>query len=337
MFDTEGGHGYPPSVADREHSSGSATPDGVRAEIAAWLADHWDPDLSLVDWRRRLVDAGWLVPTWPVEWFGRGLPGWAATIAAEEIRAAGAIGPPLGVGMALAAPTILEHGSDALRHRFLRRILTGEDSWCQLFSEPGAGSDLAGLTTTAIRDGDEWMVNGQKLWNTSADHADFGILVARTDWGVAKHSGLTFFVLPMRQDGVTVRPLRQMNRHSSFNEVFMTDARIPNDHVVGDPGSGWQVALTTLSHERRFGVMAREDATGGSGWAHEDADREAARFFLTYVWYPQRAGRADLLIEHARRQGRTADPVVRDAVAGALALTIRLPFAAPLTRRQQIG
>ena len=167
------------------------------------------------------------MPSWSQQWHGRGLPAWADDVVANEIRAAGAVGLPLGSGAWLAAPTILEHGPDAVRERLLAPILTGEETWCQLFSEPGAGSDLAGLTTRAERDGDEWVVNGQKVWNTSAHHADFGMLVARTDWDAPKHRGLTYFALPMHQPGVEVRPLRQMNDHSSFNEVFMTDARVP--------------------------------------------------------------------------------------------------------------
>ena len=135
--------------------------------------------------------------------------------------------------MSLAAPTILEHGGDELKQRLLRPTVTGEITWCQLFSEPGAGSDLAGLTTRAERDGDQWVVTGQKVWNTAAHHADFGLLLARTDWDVPKHRGITCFAVPMRQPGVEVRPLRQMNGHASFNEVFFDDAPVPADHVIG--------------------------------------------------------------------------------------------------------
>ena len=151
----------------------------------------------------------------------------------------------------------MEHGSDELRRRLLRPTLTGSLHWCQLFSEPGAGSDLAGLTTTAVRDGDEWVVNGQKVWNTSAHHADLAIMVARTAWDVPKHQGISYFVLPMRQPGVEVRPIVQMNRHASFNEVFLTDARLPAANLVGELGDGWRVARTTLHHERTFATMRR--------------------------------------------------------------------------------
>ena len=146
------------------------TAEEVRNEVRAWLADVWDPDLPLAEWRSRLVDSGWGCPTWPREWYGRGLPADLARIATEELRAAGAVGPAIGVGMSLAAPTLLAHASDELKRRLLRRIVTGEDTWCQLFSEPGNGSDLAGLTTHARRDGDELVVNGQKVWTLSLIH-----------------------------------------------------------------------------------------------------------------------------------------------------------------------
>ena len=220
-----------------------AQPDEVRAEVRDWLASHWDPDLALVEWRTLLADSGWACPSWPQEWFGKGLPAWSDSIVHDEIADAGAVGPPVGGGMGLAAPTILAHGPDSLRAKLLHPILTGEHMWCQLFSEPGSGSDLAGLTTRAERDGDEWVINGQKVWNTSAHHAEYGMLLARTDWDVPKHKGISYFALPMHQPGVEVRPLRQMNRHASFNEVFLTDARVPVDMMVGEPGEGWRAAL----------------------------------------------------------------------------------------------
>ncbi|QSE90782.1 acyl-CoA dehydrogenase family protein [Rhodococcus pseudokoreensis] len=303
--------------ADEQQGSDAGA---LRAEVRSWLAQNWDPDMALIDWRRLLIDEGWGVPSYPREWLGRGLPRWADAVVAEEIEAAGAVGNPLGVGAGLAAPTILAHGSDDLRTRFLRPILTGEQTWCQLFSEPGAGSDLAGLVTGAHLDGDEWVVSGQKVWNTSADHADFGLLLARTDTSVPKHQGLTYFVLPMRQPGVEVRPLRQMNGHSSFNEVFLSEARIPVDHVVGEVGGGWSVASTTLQYERRFGAMRQHDFAGRSGKAIDEARREAKRHAETYKWYPQRAGRVDLVLELARSLGQDQDPILRQEIAKLLSL-----------------
>jgi alkylation response protein AidB-like acyl-CoA dehydrogenase len=290
----------------------------VREEVRAWIAAHWDPDLPLRQWRRLLLESGWGAPSWPADWFGRGLPDWADAVVAEELADAGAVGPPLGAGMGLAAPTLLAHGSDDLRRRLLAPILTGEHTWCQLFSEPGSGSDLAGLTTRAERDGDEWVVNGQKLWSTSAHRADYGMLLARTDWDVPKHSGITYFVLPMRQPGVEARPVRQMNGHASFNEVFLGDARVPGGNVVGAPGDGWRVALTTLARERGFATMRRRPLDASGGRALREAEAEADDYFTTYSWYPQRAGRADLVREVAAATGRREDPVARQRVAAVL-------------------
>ncbi len=287
----------------------------VRDEVRYWLDDTWDPDRSLSDWRELLVASGWAVPSWPPAWHGKGLPAWADKVVADEFRRAGAVGTPLGGGMSLAAPTILEHGTDELRGRILRPTLTGEVTWTQLFSEPGAGSDLAGLSTTAVRDGDDWIISGQKVWNTSAHHADYGMLLARTDWGVPKHEGISYFVLPMNQPGVEVRPIVQMNRHQSFNEVFLTEARVPASNVVGGLGDGWRVARTTLMHERTFATLRRPSFGVGSGRTIDEAAAEAADHFATYAWYPQRAGRADLVVDRARHFDRARDPIVRQEIA----------------------
>jgi alkylation response protein AidB-like acyl-CoA dehydrogenase len=291
----------------------------LAGELRLWLADQWDPDLSLRQWRERLVASRWAAPSWPERWHGRGLPAWADDAVTTGLAEIGAPGRPGGVATGLAAPTLLAHGADALLERFLAPILTGGETWCQLFSEPGAGSDLAGLGTRAERDGDEWVVSGQKVWTTSAHHADLGLLLARTDLDAPKHRGITYLVLPMRQPGVTVRPLRQMNGHASFNEVFLDEARVPGDWVIGEVGGGWPVARTTLAHERRFAGLHTRPPSAGSGRAVEEARVEAAEQFAPYVWYPQRAGRVDLLAERARATATAADPVVRNAVAGVVA------------------
>lgn len=294
----------------------SASEVGVRAEARAWVEASWDPERPLREWRALLVDSGWGCPTWPPAWCGRGLSPDLAAAATEELRRAGAVGTAIGVGMGLVGPTLLAHGSDAVRARFLRPIATGEDLWCQLFSEPGAGSDLAGLTTTARQDGDEWAVDGQKVWTTGAHRADFGLLLARTNWDAPKHRGITCFALPMRQAGVEVRPLRQMNGYASFNEVFLTEARIPTANVIGDRHGGWGVARTTLAHEREaVSMLVAALPSGGQGRTAREAREEASAYLQTYAWYPQRAGRADLVIERARTTGAARDPVVRQAIA----------------------
>jgi alkylation response protein AidB-like acyl-CoA dehydrogenase len=299
---------------------GLLTPEQVRAELTDWVARHWDPDMPLREWRELLAESGWGAPSWPERWHGRGWPAWTDDFVSRELIALGAVGAPVGIGMTLAAPTLLAYGGDELKSRLVRPILTGEQTWCQLFSEPGAGSDLAGLSTSAARDGDDWVINGQKVWNTSAHHADFGLLLARSDSQVPKHRGLTYFALPMHQPGVEVRPLRQMNFHASFNEVFLTGARVPADNVVGPEGGGWAVALTTLAYERRFGVMRPPAYDPRPGRALDEARAESAAHFAVYSWYPQRAGRVDLVIEHAKAAGVTDDPVIRQAIAHLITL-----------------
>ncbi len=289
--------------------------DQVETDVLEWFTEAWDPDLSLLEWRERLVDSGWAVPSWSTEWFGRGLPAWTDRVAHTAIRQAGGVAVPLGGGMGLAAPTMYDHGSDELKRKYLRRTITGELTWCQLFSEPGAGSDLAGLSTTATRDGDEWVVNGQKVWNTSAHHADMGILVARTDWDAVKHAGLSYFVIDMHQEGVETRSIAQMNFHDSFNEVFLSDARIPHENLVADVGEGWKVARGTLAHERSFASnRSVHFAKDTAGRVIDEAKAEAAEYNKTYEWYPQRQGRIDLLIDRAREAGKIHDPVIRQAI-----------------------
>ncbi len=296
-------------------------PDQVRAELRAWLQESWDPELSLVEWRSRLADSGWACPTWPRDWCGRDLPAALAPVVTEELVSAGAVGPPDGVGMHLAAPTILEHGSDDIKRRLIRPTVTGELSWCQLFSEPGAGSYLAGLTTRAELDGDQWVVTGQKVWNTSAHHADVGLLLARTDWDAPKHRGITYFAIPMHQPGIEVRPLRQMNGHASFNEVFLDGAVVGIGDVIGEVGGGWRGALTTLAHERRLAPMHAGPSRGEvQGRAAREAAVEQAVAAEPYKWYPQRAGRADLVVERAVATGRVSDPVVRQEIARVLSM-----------------
>ncbi len=296
-----------------EAQAGEAQAEDVRAEVRQWVSKNWDPELSLADWRQLLADSGWACPAWLV--CGRELPPDLAAAATSELARAGVPGPPDGVGTSLVAPVLIEHGSGELQKRFIRPTVTGEITWCQLFSEPGAGSDLAGLTTTARQDGDDWVVTGQKVWSTGAATADYGLLLARTDWDVPKHRGITAFVLPMRQGGIEVRPLRQMNGHQSFNEVFVDEARVPAANVIAEPGAGWTVALTTLAHERRLAAhrVTGEHAPAGRAWREAIAERTAAA--EPHKWYPQRAGRSDLVIPQAQQAGKQDDPVLRQRIA----------------------
>jgi len=235
----------------------------VGDEATRWFNENWDPDLTLGEWWKLLAESGWAVPTWPANSFGRGV----SSDEAKEVRsarsAAGALGPPSGIGVMMAGPTIVDHGTADQRSRFLPKMISGEEIWCQLFSEPGAGSDLAGLQARAERDGDEWIVNGQKVWTSGAQFSKWGILIARTNVDVPKHEGVTYFVIDMDQPGIEVRPLKEMTGGETFNEVFMTDARIPHENVIGDVDRGWAVAVTTLAHERNS--LGASSMGGGGG------------------------------------------------------------------------
>jgi alkylation response protein AidB-like acyl-CoA dehydrogenase len=208
-------------------------------------------------WHRRLYDAGYVGMGWPVQYGGRGATPLQQAIVADEMARAGAAPPINPLGLAIVGPTIIVHGTEAQKQRYLRPILTAEELWCQLYSEPGAGSDLASLRTRAEDRGDHFVVNGQKIWTSGGLVADRGLLLARTDTGVAKHKGISCFLLPMRQPGVEVRPLRQITGSEHFSEVFMTDARVEKADLVGRLGQGWEIAQTTLSYERGGSSLAR--------------------------------------------------------------------------------
>ena len=239
-------------------------------------------------WQAHLADHGWAGITWPADFGGRGGTASQQAIFTEEAAQLGLAVNAFAVGVHMAAPTIIAHGSEAQRQRFLRPILRGDEVWCQLFSEPGAGSDLAGLSTRAVRDGDEWVVNGQKVWTSSARTSDLGILLARTDPDVPKHRGITYFLVDMHSPGVDVRPLRQMTGASHFSEVFLTDVRVPHDRVLGEVNGGWGVAMTTLANERTM--------MGGGSSGPVVAD----------------------LLELARDLGVNDDPVIRQGLAAAV-------------------
>ena len=251
----------------------SAEEAAFRAEARAWLAAHVgpyrvdvDPDspsLVFADvsdtahaergraWQRELFDGGWAGLGWPVAFGGRDLPIPLRAIWAVEAAAAGAPPPINLIGEGMAGPTLMAHGTEGQQRRFLPPMLTGDEVWCQLFSEPDAGSDMAAVTTTAVRSsGGDWIVEGHKIWTSAAHYADFGILLARTDWDAPKHRGCTYFVVDMTDPGVSTRPLRQMTGGAAFNEVTLEGARVPDANRVGAEGDGWAVAVTTLMHER---------------------------------------------------------------------------------------
>jgi len=230
-----------------------------RDELRDWLAanapgdEPADENEALrwrADWQRRLNDGGWAGVHWPKEYGGRGASLMETAIFFEELGRSGGPLPVNTLGLLLAGPTLMVWGDDAQKERYLPTILSAEEIWCQGFSEPEAGSDLAGLKTRAVKDGDDWVVTGQKVWTSGAQYSKWCMLVARTDPDAPKHKGLTYFVMDMEQDAVQVRPLTQITGEAEFNELFIEEARIPDENVVGGVGNGWKVALTTLMNER---------------------------------------------------------------------------------------
>lgn len=234
-------------VSVREFLATVARPTGLRDYGATPTADDIG---AAIAWQRILHGAGWAGLSWPVEHGGRGATPTEQAIFAEETARAGVPKQLNLVGLELAGPMIMAFGSPEQQAQHLPRILAGDEVWCQLFSEPGAGSDLAGLTARAVRDGDHWLVDGQKVWTSGAHYSQFGLLLARTDPGVAKHRGLTCFVLPMDRPGIEVRPLRQMDGEAKFNEVFLSGVVVTETDLLGAPGQGWEVAVSTLGRER---------------------------------------------------------------------------------------
>jgi len=243
----------------------------VNERIDRLLAEHTPGDT--VAFKGAMYDLGLSNVSFPVGFGGLGVAPGLQRIVTRRVVDAGGPFPTVSIGLGMGAPTVAAHGTDAQKAKWLRPLFTGEEIWCQLFSEPGAGSDVASLATTAVRDGDEWIVNGQKVWTSLAHEARWGMLVARTDPDVPKHRGLTYFICDMHAPGVEVRPLRQMTGQAEFNEVYLTDVRIPDAHRIGDVGDGWRISLTTLMNERV--------AIGGGSFARKSPIDWAIDFYRT--------------------------------------------------------
>src|SRR4051812_33424669 len=300
--------------------------DELMDELRAWLDGNWDPDLTVGEWWRRLGESGWSAPSLPPNAYGRGLSRNDTVRVQQEITDHGALGAPAGLGLLLAAPPIATHGTQEQIDVYVRDIVTGAKAWCQLFSEPGAGSDLAGLTTRAVQDGDEWIVNGQKVWTSAGQVADLGMLIARTNPEVPKHQGITWFAMDMHQPGVDVRPLRELTGHAMFNEVFLNDARVDDVAIIGDRNNGWAVANTTLMHERAgLGAGGGSAGMGAAtpGTVAGQLDQRAGDFVPASGRPRRRAGgsgglfgaSSKLLTDLAKGNGTANDPVVRQDLA----------------------
>ena len=293
-------------------------PEAV-AEAVAWLKEN-PLTGNKRSWLEKLVDSGWAAPSWPEEWFGRGLEpevARATDAVFREARFDESNNPdtartdsvfggdaPQGWGqdvVNLWAATIVSHATPGLKNHILRDLLTGNLSMCLLYSEPGAGSDLAAIRTSAVRDGDEWIINGQKVWTSGGRNADYALLITRTDLDQPKHRGISFFFFPMKQPGVEVRPLRQATGDARFNEVFITDARVPAANMLGELNGGWGVLTSALAYERAaMGATQQRSQGVRSTIQTRDATSEAP------------APVPDLaLVELARTRGRSGDPAVR--------------------------
>jgi alkylation response protein AidB-like acyl-CoA dehydrogenase len=292
-----------------------------RDEVRSWLeANHPGPtpegdEASFAfkrDWQRKLNERGWAGLSWPERYGGAGATLVEQAIFSEEIARAGAPGMANTLGLAMGGPTVIAHGTEEQKERFLAPILSADEIWCQGFSEPQSGSDLASLRTKAVRKGDEWIVTGQKVWTTMAHQSKWCMLLARTDPDAAKHRGITYFLMDMEQEAVDIRPLRQITGEAEFNELFIEEARIPAANIVGGEGNGWAVAITTLMHER-----------AGLAFALQVEVQIALRE----------------LMKRARDAGAGADPVVRQRV-GQLwieAQVLRLNAYRGLTRTMRDG
>ncbi|HUI04994.1 MAG TPA: acyl-CoA dehydrogenase family protein [Acidimicrobiales bacterium] len=278
--------------------------EAFRKEVRGWLEDNlpdgwFDPGFTLhgaereafnTSWVHKLREGGWICASWPRAYGGKGLSLIEQVVLNEEFARANAPMRADFFGDTLVGPTILQWGTEEQKRAFIPRILDGSIAWCQGFSEPDAGSDLASLKTRAELDGDEWVVHGQKVWTTQAQFADFIFLLARTDPDAPKHQGISYLLVPMKQDGIEVRPIRQIDGSAEFNEVFFSGARCPRENVVGGVNNGWKVAMTTLGFER-----GASSTTGHRRFVKE----------------------LDHVIEEARRVGRAGDPVVRQGLARA--------------------
>ncbi len=303
--------------------------DTLLTELHEWLQANWDADLTVAQWWERLGLSGWAAPGLPKHAYGKEVSRSDSVRIAQAIGAFGALPAPGGLGMLLAAPTIATHGSPEQISEYVLPIVTGQRAWCQLFSEPGAGSDLAGLGAKAVLDGEEWIVNGQKVWTSGGHIADMGMLIARTNPDAPKHQGISYFAMDMHQPGVDIRPLKEMTGHALFNEVFMTDGRVPASALIGGLHNGWAVANTTLAFERSGlgagGSGAISAALAGTVAGHLERragdfvsspdGRTAGRGTPASNAAAVRSGGIKLFLHHARKNGMINDPTIRQGLA----------------------
>jgi alkylation response protein AidB-like acyl-CoA dehydrogenase len=286
-------------------------------ESRTWYRESWDPALTVGEWFRKMYESGWGYPTWPERWGGKGLPTSLAKVVRAERRAVGALGPPSGIGPTLLAPMLFKHGNDEQCDRFLRGLAYGGDTTCQMLSEPDAGSDLAAARTSGVRDGEEWRITGTKVWTSNATIVTYGMLLARTNWEVPKHRGLSFFLCPAQQPAVQPRPLKQMNGRSDFNLVHFDEAIVSNADLLGGEGEGWAVTRTFLTYEKNsFNPAAHEGGPFGPVDLAGEAG-ELVRRMADGSANPTRGNRGvgRILTSLVHDFGRDDDPLVRQDLA----------------------
>jgi len=279
----------------------------IRETVRQWAEANWDPELTVREWWQLLADERYALPTLPENAYGRGYSKEDENEVKRALAEVGTLGPPSNIGTMMAAPTIALHGTPEQIDRFIPPVLNGTESWCQLFSEPGAGSDLAGLASKADLDGEEWIVNGQKVWTSLAIGTDFGMLLARTDVDQPKHAGISWLAFPMLQDGVEIRPLTEMTGRAMFNEVFMDDTRVPTANLIGELNNGWRVGNTTLMFERmNLAGAAVELPYARTGSQSEDLDMPAGSFGMREEGGPRATPSSD---PTAVRYQKMAEPL----------------------------
>ncbi len=281
-----------------------------RSHVRQWFAEHPPGPLSSLqqkkDWQRQLYNAGFVGMGWPKEYGGQAARPMEQAIVAEEMARADVPGAINSLALGLLGPTLIVHGTPDQKQRYVQRMLTAEDIWCQLYSEPDSGSDLASLKTSAVRDGDRWIINGQKVWTSLGPIADYGMLLARTDPKAPKHKGISYFILDMHQPGVEVRPLKQITGSSEFAEIFFTNATLPAENIIGQEGQGWELAQTTLGFERGGSVLARVTRHQANMRRLIDVSRDLSRDSVSVLEDPvvrQKLGRMVVEVEVLRYAG----------------------------------
>lgn len=315
----------------------------VYEQARRWFVANWDPSMSVAAWWRLLAESGWGYPHWPVSRFGKGLTHHDHMEVERARSTVGAFGVPNDVGVTLVAPILMQYGNELLLDRYLETIATGQEMWCQLFSEPDAGSDLAGLMTVAERDGDRWIINGSKVWTTGGHASRRAVLMARTDPKADRHAGISFFIIDMKQPGVSVSPLKDMTGDEEFNQVSLTNAEANSDDIIGGLGEGWRIAMTMLQHERDADAVGHDgggdvinqvDLDAPVGKVQRDQEKGGAP---SGFFYATGSVKDDVTFSLIERIASSQNPILRDSVTRAKIQRIILDLNARRELHPSVG